>query len=146
MIGDQSVQGFLDSVASAEPTPGGGSAGAVVAAMGAALLAMVARLTSGRSGYENVSAQMRDVAERADAERAAFIVLADRDAEAFDAVMAAFKLPKSDEAERSSRSSAIQAAFAGAAAVPLEVARRACALLDEAGRSEEHTSELQSLR
>jgi len=104
----------------------------VAAATGAAMVAMVARLTEGRPGFEAVPERMRDVAAHADEERAALLDLADRDAEAFDAVMAAFKLPKVTDDDKTSRLAAIQAAFAGAADVPMEVARRASALLDEA--------------
>ena len=132
MIEEQSVGTFLADLASSAPTPGGGSVAAIAAATGAAMVAMVARLTEGRPSFEAVSERMRDVAEHADEERAALLDLADRDAEAFDAVMASFKLPKVTDDEKAARLAAIQAAFAGAAEVPMEVARRASALLDEA--------------
>jgi len=132
MIADEPVTTFLDTVASSSPTPGGGSVGAICGAAGAALVAMVARLTQGHKGFEAVSGRMSEIAAQADEERAAFLDLADRDAAAFDAVMAAFGLPKAADEEKAARSAAIQAAFAGAAAVPAEVARRAAALLDVA--------------
>ncbi len=131
MIKEERVAEFLARVASPDPTPGGGSVGAVAAATGVALLAMVARLTEDRPGFEAVSERMRDIAESADAERAALLDLADSDATAFDAVMAAFKLPKGTDDEKAARSAAIQMAFAGAADVPLRVAQRASAWLNE---------------
>jgi formiminotetrahydrofolate cyclodeaminase len=129
VIREESVGGFLESLSSSSPTPGGGSVAAVAGATGASLTAMVARLTVGREGFEPVEARMREIEALADAEREAFLRLADRDAAAFDSVMAAFKMPKSTEEEKSTRSAAIQTAFVGAAEVPLEVARRSVALL-----------------
>ena len=76
--------------------PAGGAAGAVSGAVGAALIAMVGRLTVGKPGFEDVDARMRAMVEKADAARLAFLGLADRDAHAFDDVMVAFKMPKDD--------------------------------------------------
>ncbi|NDF70752.1 MAG: methenyltetrahydrofolate cyclohydrolase, partial [Betaproteobacteria bacterium] len=55
------VEGFLDQLASAQPTPGGGSAAAVMGAMGAALVSMVANLTVGKKKYAEVEPQVKDV-------------------------------------------------------------------------------------
>ena len=79
---------------------------AVSAAAGAALLAMVARLTTGRKGYETLEGRMAEVAALADAERIALTALADRDTAAFDAVMAAYHQPRSTDGERVARSAA----------------------------------------
>jgi len=123
------VESFLGRLASDEATPGGGSAAAVAAATGAALVAMVGRLTEGKKGYEDVSASMAEIVKTADAERAALLALADRDTAAFDGVMSAFRMPKETDAEKSERAAAIQAAFRVAADVPAEVAGRAANLL-----------------
>jgi formiminotetrahydrofolate cyclodeaminase len=131
-IGTMTVDGFLDALASSRPTPGGGAMAAVSAAAGAALLAMVARLTTGRKGYETLEGRMAEVAALADAERIALTALADRDTAAFDAVMAAYHQPRSTDGERVARSAAVQSALTGAAEVPLEVARRAAGLLPTA--------------
>jgi glutamate formiminotransferase / formiminotetrahydrofolate cyclodeaminase len=131
-VGARTVAGYLDVVASDAPTPGGGAAAAVAGATGAALVAMVARLTVGRKGYEDVAERMGEIVVAADAGRAELLELADRDAEAFDGVMAAFKLPKATDNEKAARSAAIQTAMAGAAEVPLDVARRAADLMDMA--------------
>jgi glutamate formiminotransferase/formiminotetrahydrofolate cyclodeaminase len=129
-VASQPLSGFLDVVASDAPTPGGGTAAAVAGAAGAALIGMVARLTAGKKGYEEVSDRMGEVARRADQARAELLALADRDAAAFDAVMAAFKLPRATDDEKAARSEAIQRATEGAAQAPLEVARMAVDLLD----------------
>jgi len=102
----------------------------VAGAAGAALISMVARLTVGKKGFEDVGEAMDRIVRRADGARDAFLELADRDAAAFDAVMAAFRLPKGTGEEKAARAEAIQRAFAGAAAAPLEIARLAAGLLD----------------
>jgi methenyltetrahydrofolate cyclohydrolase len=124
------LEGFLEVLASDAPTPGGGAAGAVSAATGAALIAMVGRLTVGKPGFEDVDERMRALIERADAARAAFLELADRDAHAFDGVMTAFQMPKSTDDEKAARSAAIQTGYADAASVPLEIARAAVDLME----------------
>jgi glutamate formiminotransferase/formiminotetrahydrofolate cyclodeaminase len=123
------VEAFADALASSDPTPGGGSAAAAVGAFGAALIGMVARLTIGRKGFEAVETRMATTAATADVERAALLELATRDAAAYDAVMAAFKLPKETDEEKATRKQAIRDATVGAADVPLEVAERTAALI-----------------
>jgi glutamate formiminotransferase/formiminotetrahydrofolate cyclodeaminase len=118
----QSIQDFLAELAAATPTPGGGSAAAQSGALAAALVGMVARLSVGKKKYAEVEAQMAQIAEQADRLRAAFSAAAIRDAQAFEAVMAAFKLPKGIDKEKSARQKAIRSATLEAARVPLEVA------------------------
>jgi glutamate formiminotransferase / formiminotetrahydrofolate cyclodeaminase len=131
-IGAESVGGFLDTVASDAPTPGGGSVAAVTGAAGAALIAMVGRLTIGKKGStEAIDDRMKELVTQADDSRGALLALADRDAAAFAGVMAAFKLPKDTDETKAARSEAIQRATADAAAAPLEVARRSAALMDD---------------
>jgi glutamate formiminotransferase/formiminotetrahydrofolate cyclodeaminase len=131
-IETMAVGGFLDDLASARPTPGGGAAAATAGAAGAALLAMVARLTVGRKGYESLEGRMTGLVALADSERTALTALADRDSAAFDAVLAAHRMPRRSDEERAARTVAVQTALSGAARVPLEVARRAAALLPTA--------------
>jgi glutamate formiminotransferase / formiminotetrahydrofolate cyclodeaminase len=125
----RSVSGLLDVMASDAPTPGGGTAAATAAAMAAALVGMVARLTIGRKGFDAVEARMSAIAAEADAARPELLVLADRDAQAFDGVMAAYRMPKETDHEKSVRSKAIQAAMTAAAEAPAAVARLAMAVL-----------------
>lgn len=126
---DRSVADWLGALASAQPTPGGGSASAMAGAMAASLLAMVGRLTVDKPEFEAFDARMRALTDEADDARGALLSLADRDAEAFDAVMVALRMPKTSEDEKVARSEALQGAFVGAAEVPLEVVRRAARLL-----------------
>jgi formiminotetrahydrofolate cyclodeaminase len=124
------VDAFLEGMGSKDPTPGGGAAAAVAGATGAALISMVARLTQGRVGFEDLQERMNAMVERAEGARVELLELGDRDAEAFEAVMAAFRLPKETDVERAERTTAIQRALEGAAAAPLEIARRAVDLME----------------
>jgi len=124
------VDAFLDGMGSRDPTPGGGAAAAAAGAIGAALISMVGRLTQGRRGFEDLEERTGAMVQRADEARAEFLALGDRDAEAFEAVMTAFRLPKETDVERSERAAAIQRGLEGAAAVPLEIARRAVDLME----------------
>ena len=125
----QTVEGFLEALASDSPTPGGGAVAAVAGATGAALVAMVCRLTIDKKGYEDAWGRCRAILPEAEDARGAFVELADRDATAFDEVMAAFKLPKETDDEKAARSAAVQRGYETAAAVPLEIAQRAVALM-----------------
>src|SRR5918995_213784 len=129
-FGGMTVEGFLDAMGSEQPTPGGGAAAAMAGATGAALIAMVGRLTVGRPGAEDIDERMRALVGRADGARAEFLILGDRDAEAFEVVMTAFRLPKASDVEKAARTDAIQRGLEGAAAVPLEIARRAVDLME----------------
>lgn len=120
---------WLATLASDAPTPGGGAAAAIAAATGAALIAMTGRLSVGRGGDAELDARMQSLVEEADEAREAFLILAEEDGAAFDAVMAAFRLPKATDEEKAARVMAIQEALDGAAVVPLGVARRAVALM-----------------
>jgi glutamate formiminotransferase/formiminotetrahydrofolate cyclodeaminase len=111
---------FADSVAAASPTPGGGTVAAVAGALGAALAAMVARLTTGRKKYAAVDSEFRLILERAETLRSRLVALGEADAAAYAAVSAAYGIPKDREAERTA---AIQQALLGASRVPLETLR-----------------------
>ncbi len=118
---------FLDRLASSDPTPGGGTVSAIAGAAAAGLLAMVARLSTGKAGDD---AALGRTLALGDAERAALLDLAGRDAGAFEAVMQAMRLPKGTDEEKERRRSALQNALRGASDVPLEVASRGVALLE----------------
>ncbi len=128
---------FLEALASENPTPGGGSAAAYSAAAGAALVAMVARLTVGRKKYAGVEEQMRLVLERAEALRLELTAAVRRDALAFEALMAAIKLAKITPEEQALRLAAIESATQAAAQVPLEVAGQAVEVMELAAQAVE---------
>lgn len=125
----QSLQSYLDDLASERPTPGGGSAAILVAAFGASLVAMVARICSANPKYAGHRALAEDLAARADTLRAALLAARPRDEAAFEKVMAATALPRANDAERALRSAELEHTLADAAAEPLKGAQLALAVL-----------------
>jgi formiminotetrahydrofolate cyclodeaminase len=118
-------EGYLDALASAEPTPGGGSAATLVGALAAALCAMVARITLATPKLAPVHAEAAAIADDADDLRRRFVDLRPLDETAFRAVVAAQALPRSTDAEKAARREQLQRALVGAAEAPLEAARLA---------------------
>lgn len=110
---------FVESVAEGTSTPGGGAVAALVGALSAALAEMVARLTVGKKRYQDVEQTMSAIAAGASDLRRRLLEAVDEDVQAFDAMMAAYRLPKDDPA----REDAIQNGMIHAADVPLNVAR-----------------------
>ncbi len=123
---DLTLGEFLQRLGSSDPAPGGGAAAAVVGALGAALVEMTANLTLGRPRLADVEDQAQRIEQRASDLRSQLGHLGDADTEAFERVSAAYKLPRTDDAQKAARSRAIQAALRAAAEVPLEE-RPACA-------------------
>ena len=117
------MAGFVDEVSTESPAPGGGSVAALMGSLAAALTAMVANLTIGKKGYEQVWSEMRDAAERGQVLKDRLARAVDLDTEAFNRVMEAMRLPKGTLDEAASRDRAIEAANKEAATVPLETAR-----------------------
>jgi formiminotetrahydrofolate cyclodeaminase len=133
-LADLSVNAFLERLGSSDPVPGGGSASALAAAMGAALVAMVAELTIGRSEYAEHEATLRKLRFDALDRRAELLSLAQQDADAYDAVVRARRMPRKSEAERKLRSDALGKAMINAARAPLRAAVVASEVLDLAER------------
>ena len=116
---------FLDALASGEPTPGGGSASAYGAAMAASLVAMVGRLTVGKTKYAEVEPEMWSLIDSASTLQSAMKAAVEEDAAAFEAYMQARRLPRDTDHQKEERIKAIQKASVNAAQVPLQVARGA---------------------
>jgi glutamate formiminotransferase/formiminotetrahydrofolate cyclodeaminase len=125
MQADQSADAFLNELAAGSATPGGGAAAAYAGAMAAGLVAMVARLSTGKKKYASIEARMQEIIKEADTLRHEFVLARDEDIKAFQAVMEAYRLPKDSAKEKGERSSAIKDATLRAAEVPLSVCRLA---------------------
>jgi formiminotetrahydrofolate cyclodeaminase len=131
VIQDGSVRGFLDSLADRSATPGGGSATALLGAIGASLVSMVCQLTLEKDGSGELKPQMQAVLERARVARERLTLLLDEDVRAFGAVMAAYALPRANAEDTRARSEAIQAALHAATLVPLACARASGAVMEQ---------------
>jgi formiminotetrahydrofolate cyclodeaminase len=129
-IKDTAIEPFLDQLASSAATPGGGSAAAIIGAMGAALVSMVCNLTIGKKKYAEVEAEMQDVLAKTEALRKKLTGMIQDDVKAFDAVMGAYGMPKETDADKQARDKAIQAALKLATDVPLACARAAREVID----------------
>jgi formiminotetrahydrofolate cyclodeaminase len=129
-IKDTEIESFLDALASNSATPGGGSAAAIIGAMGAALVSMVCNLTVGKKKYVEVEGEMKDVLAKAETLRKKLIGMIEDDVTAFDAVMGAYGMPKETDADKAARDQAIQAALKQATDVPLACARAAREVID----------------
>jgi formiminotetrahydrofolate cyclodeaminase len=127
---DTAVEPFLDALASQAATPGGGSAAAIMGAMGAALVSMVCNLTIGKKKYAEVEAEMKDVLAKSEALRAKLTGMIEDDVKAFDAVMAAYGMAKETDADKAAREKAIQAALKQATEVPLRCCHAAREVID----------------
>lgn len=138
MLIDRTVPSLLEAFSSADPTPGGGSAAALTGATGAALLAMVAGMPKSRT---NAIAE-REALDQAHTEllktRDTLMDLIDRDASAYDLVIAAFRRPKATDEEKLERKAAIQDATRVATEIPLETIRVCVAGMREGRAAHTH--------
>ena len=125
----ETLSEYLSQLASEWPTPGGGSAATMVAAAGAALIAMVARICSANPKYAAQHDLALELVAQADASREEFLRARERDEAAFDRVVAATAMPKATDSEKHARRAALELALAHAAAEPLSVAQNALDLL-----------------
>jgi formiminotetrahydrofolate cyclodeaminase len=124
-VRDTTVTDFLDALASDAPAPGGGAAVGVSVALGAALAAMVCRLTLGKKAFEPDARFVQGALTSADELNHLAVTLAEDDARAFGEVSSAYRLPRSSDEERLARHDAIQRALVAAAEVPLAAAEAA---------------------
>ncbi len=118
----ETLEQYLEALASASPTPGGGSAAAIVGAAAAALVGMVARITADNPKYAGRAGAARGLAARSDALRSALLEARRADEEAYGRVVAASALPRATEAAKAERSAHLQAALTAAAEAPLHAA------------------------
>jgi formiminotetrahydrofolate cyclodeaminase len=128
------VTQFVERLSSGEPVPGGGAASAVGASLGAALVSMVAALSTGKPKYVAYEATLARCGAAGRELAAEFMVLADRDAEAYAGYSAALKMPRESEAQQAARKQAIHAAARAASEAPWECVK-ACARLVVAAES-----------
>lgn len=134
MLKDMTIAQFGEVLASNSPAPGGGSVAALSGMLGANLVSMVCRLTIGKQGYEAHSDEVSEVLQQSEALSQSLLRRIDLDTEAFNEVMAAFKLPKADDEQKAARTAAIQGGYKSAIQSPLGIARECVAVLQLASR------------
>lgn len=118
------VEGFANETASESPAPGGGSIAATMGALGISLATMVANLSSHKPGWDERWEEFSQWAEKGQALKDELLMLVDEDTRAFNLIMDAFGLPKGNEAEKATRTAAIQDATRFAIEVPFRVMQR----------------------
>ncbi len=132
-IKDKSIEQYLDELASKTATPGGGSAAALLGAQAAALTSMVCNLTIGKPAYQNVEKDMQALLSQAENLRTELTAMIKADVDVFDQLMAAYRLAKETEQEKTQRSTQIQIVLKEATLVPLACAA-ACAQAIQLGQ------------
>jgi formiminotetrahydrofolate cyclodeaminase len=133
MLIEMTLNEYVRSVASGDPTPGGGSVAALVGSLGGALTNMVGNLTIDKKVYDDVpqeaKTQMEEAFVKIDKLTEDLKGIVDEDSTAFDDVMQAFKLPKATDSEKAARSEAIQAGYKKALEVPLRCGEKCLEIL-----------------
>ena len=130
MLVNLSLAEFTRRLADGNPTPGGGSASALAGAMGSALVAMFCNLTAGRKKYASVREEMLEAAAFAGEQQGKFLGLVDRDSAAYEKIVAANRLAKDSEEEKTRRAQALDAASLEATRTPLETCGVSADLLE----------------
>lgn len=132
-LASMSLRDFVDELSSESPAPGGGSVAAYAASMAAGLAAMVAVLSHTKKGLEAKQPEFDRIANRGQELKDKLLAAVDADTDAFDALLAAMRMPKSTPEEEATRNAALADATVGAAEVPLGVLE-ACPELIELNR------------
>ena len=122
---DLTVKAFAEETSRESPAPGGGTIAAYMGALGAALGAMVANLSSHKAGWDERCGEFAVWADKGQALMSELLRLVDEDTEAFNRIMTAFGLPKKTEEDKAARAQAIQDATLHAAQVPLRTMKTA---------------------
>jgi len=133
-IYEKSLSEYLDVAASKSPTPGGGSVSAVVAANAAAMVSMVANLTLGKKGYDEVQPLAQEVADGCAKLIAQLKELTAKDMQAFDIFMQAWRMPSESDADKKAKDAAMEKAAQNASQVPLDICKVCLEILKYAAR------------
>lgn len=132
MLVKLTVEDFNRELGSNSPAPGGGSVAALSGALGAELVSMVCKLSIGKKGYESFDDLLNDGLRKTEFLAKSLLKRIDLDTDAFNVVMAAFKMPKEPEEAKKARSDAIQEGYKQAVHSPLGIARECLDVLKTA--------------
>jgi formiminotetrahydrofolate cyclodeaminase len=128
-IADMTIIAFLDALAARQSIPAGGGAAALTGSQAAALLSMVIRFTLDNKKYASVAEEMEVYLGQSEQLRQELLRLADRDVEAFNAVVACYAMPRATDEEKAARMAALQSTLQGATRAPLAIAEKCLAVL-----------------
>lgn len=128
------LEKYLQDAAAGTPTPGGGSVSAMAGALATTMASMSVNLTVGRPQFKESETLLKELAQRFERMREEFLGLMEKDMEAYEGVLRAYRLPKSEPGEKKRRSQAIQESLKWAMEVPLRLARLSLALLEDVNR------------
>ncbi|MFW3145644.1 MAG: glutamate formimidoyltransferase [Thermoplasmatota archaeon] len=131
-LGSLSLAAFTKELASSSPAPGGGSVAALSGTLGAALIEMVCQLTVGKEKFKDSWDELSRISKEVSAIRKRLLELVDEDTNAFNDVIAAFRMPKGTDEEKAARSAAIQAGYKKAVSTPVDTANRCLEVLESA--------------
>jgi formiminotetrahydrofolate cyclodeaminase len=129
MLKDMKLKDLLNELSSKSAAPGGGTVAGIAGALSAVMISMVCNLTIGKKKYQQSEDEMKKTLENATRLIEEFTLLADKDAEVFNEVMEAYRLPHETDEEKTERTHAVQEATKRAALVPMDVLRRCEALV-----------------
>jgi len=127
---DKSCAEFVEVLASKAAVPGGGGAAALVGAVGMALGSMVGSLTVGKPKYADVEADVVKLMEKAAALQTELLALVERDAQVFEPLSRAYRLPKDTEQEKAEKARIMEACLRECCAMPLEIMQRCAEAID----------------
>jgi glutamate formiminotransferase/formiminotetrahydrofolate cyclodeaminase len=130
LLVSRTVTAFLDELSTDSPAPGGGSVAALCGSLSAALSSMVANLTVGRKGQEDVWEEMAVLAGKAQTLKDGMRDAVDADTDAFNQVMAAMRMKAATKEEKARKEGAMRCANRGATDVPLGVLERSLAAIE----------------
>lgn len=125
----QSIGNFAELVAEATPTPGGGSVSAYSGVLATSLGQMVCSITISKPKYAMVEARLREISSKLEQTGARLRELISEDAESFEGVLQAYRMPKEADDQKEQRAISIQKALKSAIAVPFETAERSLDVL-----------------
>ncbi len=130
MFAEERIADFLQELGSDAPVPGGGGAAALAGAEAAGLVTMVARLTAGKEAFASIESRVQQIIAQGDQKRQILLEAIDQDAAAFQALMNSYRLPRTLDEEKATRTKAIQAGLRAAIDSPMAIARECAALVE----------------
>ena len=130
MLLEQKTTDFLEQLSSSAPIPGGGGASAAVGAFASALGLMVTNLTVGKKKYADVEEEILEIREKLEQKKQDLVRMVDEDAEAFEPLAKAYRMPKETEEEKAEKARVMEAALKEACSVPMEIMEKCCEAID----------------